>query len=99
MSNTRNGVSTLVHLTPLPKRGGVGLIVSTPRTSMAIISFKVIPFGAHHLVVGPQGLPICVPYLCSSFGSKLVVRSQRDYFGKGLHVLFPQKNYYMQMNF
>jgi hypothetical protein len=32
-------------------------------------------------------------------GSKLVARSQRDYFGKGLHVLFPKKNFYMQMNF
>jgi hypothetical protein len=27
-------------------------------------------------------------------GSKLVARSQRDYFGKGLHVLFPNKTFH-----
>jgi hypothetical protein len=32
-------------------------------------------------------------------GSKFVTRSQRDYFGKEQHVLFPQKNFYMQMIF
>jgi hypothetical protein len=32
-------------------------------------------------------------------GSKLVTRSQRDYFGKGLHVFFPKNNFYMQMSF
>jgi hypothetical protein len=35
----------------------------------------------------------------SSFGSKLVIRSQKDYFGKWLQVFFPKNNFYMQMKF
>jgi hypothetical protein len=34
-----------------------------------------------------------------AIGSKLVIKSQRDYYGKGLHVIFPKKTFYMQMNF
>ncbi len=34
-----------------------------------------------------------------AIGSKHVIKNQRDYFGKGLHVIFPKKNSYMQMNF
>jgi hypothetical protein len=32
-------------------------------------------------------------------GSKLVIRNQKDYFGKGLQVLSHKNNFYMQMNF
>jgi hypothetical protein len=32
-------------------------------------------------------------------GSKLVTRSQKDYFGKGFQGFFPKKHFYMQMNF
>jgi hypothetical protein len=35
----------------------------------------------------------------SQWGSKPITRSQKDYFGKGLQVLFPKKHFYMQMNF
>jgi hypothetical protein len=34
-----------------------------------------------------------------TLGSKLVTKSQKDYFGKGLQVFFPKKLFYMQMNF
>jgi len=32
-------------------------------------------------------------------GSKLVTKSQKDYFGKGLQVIFPKKNFYKKMKF
>ncbi len=31
--------------------------------------------------------------------SKLVIKSQRDYFGKGLQVFFPKNKFYMKINF
>ncbi len=34
-----------------------------------------------------------------AIGSKHVIKNQRDYFGKRLHVIFPQKTFYMQMKF
>jgi hypothetical protein len=34
-----------------------------------------------------------------SLGSKLVIRSQKDYFQKGLQVFFPKNNFHMQMKF
>jgi hypothetical protein len=33
------------------------------------------------------------------FRSKIVARSQNDYFGKWLQVFFLKNNFYMQMNF
>ncbi len=50
-------------------------------------------------------VPIAIEYQHGLFvfhkcpRSKLVIRSQRDYFGKKLQVFFPKKNFYMQMNF
>jgi len=46
----------------------------------------------------------CKMFFCNSkmtlsIGSKTITRSQRDYFGKGLKVLYPKKNFYMGMNF
>jgi hypothetical protein len=34
-----------------------------------------------------------------AIGSKHVIKNQRYYFGKGLHIIFPKKTFYMQMNF
>jgi hypothetical protein len=31
--------------------------------------------------------------------SNLVIKSQKDYFGKGLQVFFPKNSFYMQMIF
>jgi hypothetical protein len=53
-------------------------------------------------------LPMCVhliielvfpKFFIIHSGSKPITRSQKDYFGKGLQVLFPKNNFYMQMNF
>jgi hypothetical protein len=41
----------------------------------------------------------CNSQMTLPIGSKPITRSQRDYFGKGLQVLYPQKNFYMGMNF
>jgi hypothetical protein len=34
-----------------------------------------------------------------SLEAKLVIKNQKDYFGKGLQVFFPNTNFQMQMKF
>jgi hypothetical protein len=47
-------------------------------------------------ILGTQAMNISIGHTTRK---KLVTRSQKDYFGKGLQVFFPQKTFYMQMIF